>query len=138
MNDDFNNWGAIAAQFETATSQVVRKTAFSIQGDYQSRVHVDTGFLKNSAYVVTGDTSNYGQAQQPTKPGASLLPSVERPSDNQTAYIGVGANYAMIEEFGGAHHPAHPAMIPAVEAARGPFEAALGLIEEKLKEVRGG
>jgi hypothetical protein len=137
MSEDFNNWNAIADKFEKATGQVVRKAAFDIVGNYQTRVHVDTGFLKNSAYVVTSQESTYGKVQQPQK-GQVLLPEVERPQDDHTAYAAVGANYAIIEEFGGKNHPAHPAFVPAVEAVRPSFEAALGKIEDKLKEVRGG
>jgi hypothetical protein len=136
MNEDFNNWDEIAEKFEKATGQVVRKAAFDIVAGYQARCHVDTGFMKNSAYVVTDKESTYGQAT-PTKKGAYLLPEVEKPEDGHTAYAAIGANYAYIEEFGGVNHPAHPALVPAVEAVRPSFEAALGQIEDKLKEVRG-
>jgi hypothetical protein len=135
MSEDFNHWDSVAEAFDVELSKVVRKTAFTIQAGYQTRVHVDTGFEKNSAYVVTSEESTYAQAKEPTKAGSYLLPEVEKPDDKHTAYIADGANYALIEEFGGVHHPAHPAMIPAVEAAREPFEAALASIENKLKEV---
>jgi len=63
------------------------------------------------------------------------LPEVPRPSNDQTAYVADAANYAYIEEFGGAHHPAHPAMIPAIEAVRPALDAAMGALEQKLKEA---
>lgn len=136
MSDDFNNWDKIAERFDKAISQIVRKSALDIQAGYQQRAHVDTGFMKNSAYVVTSDSSSYGNVQQPQK-GQELLPEIAKPDDDHTAYMAIGANYAYIEEFGGVHHPAHPALTPAFEAVRPSFEAALGKIEDKLKEVRG-
>jgi hypothetical protein len=132
MEEEFNNWNMIAGKFEKATSQVIRKTALDIVAGYQARCNVDTGFMKNSAYVVTDKESTYGNAT-PTKKGAYLLPEVEKPEDGHTAYAAVGANYAYIEEFGGVTHPAHPAFVPAVEAVRPSFEAALSAIEDKLR-----
>lgn len=136
MSGEFSDWSEIAEVFGQATSQVVRKAAFDIQAGYQTRCHVDTGFMKNSAYIVTSEDSSYGDCQQPQK-GQELLPEVEKPDDDQTAYVAIGANYAIIEEFGGVHHPAHPALVPAVDAVRPSFEATMGKIEDKLKEIRG-
>ncbi len=137
MSEDFNHWNAIANALPKATSQLVRKTAFDIVAGYQARAAVDTGFMKNSAYAVTDKESTYGGAA-PSKKGAYLLPEVEKPPDDQTAYAAVGANYAYIEELGGTHHPAHPAFYPAVDAVKPNFDAALAAIEQKLQEIRGG
>lgn len=134
--ENFNNWEQIGEAFCKATSQVVRKSAFDIQAGYQARAHRDTGFMANSAYTVTSDSSSYGSVQQPQK-GQELLPEVERPQDDYTADVAIGANYAIIEESGGVHHPAHPALVPAVEYVRPGFDAALAKIEDKLREVSG-
>lgn len=134
--DEFNDWDKIADKFEQATDQVVRKTAFDIHAGYQARARVDTGFMKNSAYVVTDQESTYGQGPAPTKKDATLLPE-EKPEGPHEAIIGVGADYALPMEFGTAHMSPHPAMIPAVDAARPGFEDAMSKIEDKLKEIRG-
>ncbi|MGH2506265.1 MAG: hypothetical protein ACRDHZ_02425 [Ktedonobacteraceae bacterium] len=134
-SEEFNNWAEIADTFGKATSQIIRKTAFAIQAGYQERVPHDTGFAANSAYVLTSRDNTYGQAK-PSKPDAYLLPSVDAPDDDQTAYIGVGANYALFLELGTVHMPAQPAFIPAVDAARPGFEDALSAIEKKLQGVR--
>lgn len=134
-DEEFNNWSEIADAFGKATSQVIRKTAFDVQTGYQERVKKDTGFAANSAYVLTNQDNTYGQAK-PSKPGAYLLPQVDAPNDDQTAYIGVGANYALFLEMGTVRMPAQPAFIPAVDAAKPGFEDAMGRIEQQLKKIR--
>ena len=135
MSDgNFNHWGSIANALPKATSQLVRKTAFDIVAGFQARAAVDTGFMKNSAYVVTSQESTYGQVQ-PTRKGAYLLPEVERPPDDQTAYAAVGANYTIFVELGTVHAPAQPAFYPAVDAVKPSFEAALARIEDALKDA---
>lgn len=128
----FNHFGDIANIIPQATSQVVRKTAFDIQAGYQARAPRDTGFMVNSAYVVTSQDSNYGQAGSPPK-GASLLPEVAQPETDQTAYVAVGANYAIDQELGTRFMFAQPAFFPAVEAARPGFEAAIGAIKQRME-----
>jgi len=134
--NEFNDWEQIAEKFGQATDQVVRKSAFDIQAGYQARVKVDTGFAKNSAYVVTDEESTYGQGTGSPPKGAELLPE-ERPEGKHEAIVGVGASYGISLEFGTVHMPAYPALIPAVDAVRPSFEAAMSKIEEKLKEIRG-
>lgn len=135
MDDEFNHFDQIADALPGVLSQVVRKTAFDIQAGYQARAPRDTSFMANSAYVVTSDESTYGQhASAPAKDGY-LLPEVERPDEPTTAYMAIGANYAEFPEFGTVHQPAQPALYPAVDAARGPFEDALSAVEARLKEA---
>lgn len=136
MSEEFNDWDAIAEKFDTAISQVIRKTAFDIKAGYQARVKKDTSFAANSAYVSTLEESTYGQGATPTKPDAYLLPE-EKPENPNEAIIGIGANYGIYLEMGTVHMPASPALIPAVDAARPGFDAAMSAIEDKLKEIRG-
>lgn len=127
----FNHFGDIANVLTGAASQVVRKTAFDIQAGYQARAARDTGFMANSAYVVTSQDSNYGGGSPPK--GATLLPEVARPDSDQTAYVAVGASYAIYVELGTRFQPAQPAFFPSVEAARPGFEAAVAAIEDQMK-----
>ena len=135
MSEDFNHWNEMADAFNAAIDQVIRKTAFDILAGYQSRVSVDTGFCKNSAYVSTDEESTYGGAS-PTKKDSYLLPE-EKPEGPHEAIIGVGANYGLFLEMGTAHRRASPALIPAVDAARPGFEAAMSKIEDKLQSLGG-
>jgi hypothetical protein len=132
----FNHFGDIAAVIPQATSQVVRKTAFDIQAGYQGTAARDTGFMANSSYVVTSQDSNYGGAGSPPK-GATLLPEVAGPPDDQTAYVAVGASYAIDVELGTRFQPAQPAFFPAVEAVRPGFESAVAAIEQQMKAAAG-
>jgi hypothetical protein len=138
MSEDFNHWDAIADELSKATGQVVRKTAFAIQAGYQARAPRDTGFMANSAYVVTSEDNTYGQGGAPTHKDAYLLPCVEAPPDDQTAYAAVGANYAQFPEFGTRFAPSQPAFVPACDVAQAGMDVAMGAIEDKLKAVTGG
>lgn len=162
--DDFNNWSKIADAFDLAQSQVIRKVAFDLQGHMQKQIRanhqIDTGFMINSVYVRTFDESTYANAlekrstpsSKPTKSGkarrltkrhmknaeqmfTSLLNEVERPPDNKTAYVGVGASYGWYQNYGTSRIPARPFLEPAIEIVRPSFDEALRRIDEKLKSI---
>ncbi len=135
MADDFNHFGELADAFHTALSQVVRKAAFDVQAAAATGAPVDTGFLRNSIYVETASDSTYGQGASSPPKDAYLLPEIEKPEDDLTAYIGVGANYGIYQEMGTVHMPAHPYLAPAVEQVRPNFEKVLSKIEEKMREA---
>lgn len=132
---DFNKFGAIADALPGVLSQIVRKAAFDVQAQAQVNAPVDTGFLKNSIYTVTSESSSYSSVSSPTKKDSSVLPEVEKPEDDQTAYVAVGANYGLFVEVGTRHTPAHPYLSPAVETVRPAFEDALSKVEDKLREA---
>jgi hypothetical protein len=133
MSGSFNNFNQVAQGLYDALGDVVAKTAFDIEASYQANAARDTGFMANSAYVVTDKSSDYGKAGSPTHKDSYLLPEVDAPPDQFTAYVAVGANYGIFQEYGTRHAPAQPALIPAVDSARGSFEAAVEAIESKLK-----
>ena len=131
----------VAAKMEEVLSEIVRKVAFDLQAMAQVAAPVDTGFLKNSIYVVTNDKSTYDAASAPSKTSQELLPEVERPSTSTEAVVAVGANYGVYVEYGTVHQPAHPYLGPAAELMRGEFLRALTELEGKLAEsvvVPGG
>lgn len=138
MSDEvvFNRFPQIADNLKPVLSKVVRKTAFDLQAMAAANSPTDTGFLKSSIYVKTSQDSTYGEAGSP--PGDSyLLPEVEEPPDELTAYVAVGANYGIFVELGhhtrsGSYVPAQPYLAPAVDAVQPSFEAALGAIESQL------
>jgi hypothetical protein len=129
---DFNHFPQAAEAFHKALSQAVRKTAFDIQGHAASTAPIDTGFLRNSIYVVTHDESTYGNAS-PSKEGSYLLPEIDKAESDTEAWIAVGANYGIYLEMGTRFMPAKPYLAPAVESVRPTFEDALGRIEEAMK-----
>src|SRR5579872_1142691 len=131
-----NKFPAMAAALQPIVSQMVRKTAFAIAADAASNAAVDTGFMKSAVYVVTSQTSTYGNAGTP--PGDSyLLPQVEAPGDDLTAIVACGANYSVFVELG--HHtrgggtvPAQPFFFPAVDRGAASFAVAAQAFERLL------
>ena len=130
MAEDFNHFDDLANAFDEAISKVVRKAALDIQGHAAGNAPVDTGFLRNSIYTVTSDSSDY-------KGGEKALPEVEKPDDNQTAYVAVGAQYGIYVNYGTRFMPARAFWEPAIDAVRPGFEEALSRIEDKMREVKG-
>ena len=130
--DEFNNWDKIADAFEAEVDKVITTSASHVKTGFQARVHVRTGFLRDSAYEVTSSTSTHGQCPQ----SPHLMREVARPDDKHTTIVAIGADYGVIEEMGGTHHPAHPSLMPAVEAERPAFDAGLDAIEQKLGSVK--
>lgn len=127
----FNHFGNIANNLKPVLSRIVRKTAFDLQAMAASNAPVDTGFLRSSIYVKTSQDSTYGGAGSP--PGDSyLLPEVDTPPDDLTAYVAVGANYGAYQEYGTRFQPGTPFLAPAIDAIQPSFEAALGAIESQL------
>jgi hypothetical protein len=107
---------------KSAVSAISRKTAFDVQGDYQSNAQKDTGAMVGSAYVVTSDSSTYSAAQSDAKaanPDVKLLSEVPAPKDETTSLVAVGASYAWFVER------KFPAMTPAVERHRSAYFNAL-------------
>ena len=83
-------------------SQVIRRTAFEIQGGAAERSRVDTGQMKAGWQTdVVSDTE------------AVVFNSVE---------------HAVYNEYGTAHMTAQPMLHPSVDAARPAFEAALAQV----------
>ena len=125
-----------------AVSKIVRKASFDIQHEamrnhpYQNQ----TGFLQGSIYVVTKGASTYDQAAeaQSNNPQAELLPEVEQPPDDQTAYVAVGANYGIYVEMGTVNMPAFPYLVPAAELIRPQYLAAMKSLEGPILSFLGG
>lgn len=128
MMEEFNHFKKIADALHGAAVQVVKKTAFDIQASAASKAPVDTGFLRNSIYTVTSDSSSYTG-------GANALPEIPHAENGVTAYVAVGANYGLFVEMGTTRMPARPYFYPAVEAARAPFDQAMSVIKDKLSEA---
>lgn len=116
--EEFNHWDTVAEEIDEAVNKLVRKTAFEVEAKAKRSAPVDTGFLRNSIYVRTEDSSDArGQ-------GGELFPELPA-AEHNAAYIAVGATYGQYVEWGTSRMPAHPFLVPAVEAIRQPFLGAL-------------
>lgn len=131
----------VPGALDKAISKVVRKAAFDIQRAAAQNAPVDTGFLKSSIYVVTKGASTYGAAAENAsgKNGdAELLPEIDQPPNDRTAYVAVGANYGIYQEFGTVNMPAQPYLTPAAELVRPQYLAAMRSLEGLLLSNLGG
>lgn len=127
----YNHLPELTVEIEKVVSEMVRKAAFDIQALAQAQVKVVTGFLKSSIYTVTKDESTYSSI--PDNGQGELLPEVDRPADKGTAYVAVGADYGIYVEMGTSKMSAQPYLIPAAEAVRPAFVAAMTELEAALK-----
>ena len=126
----FNHFPQIVAMLHTTTAEVVRKTAFDIEAEAKNRAAVDTGNMAASTYAVTSESSDYGGG------GQHLLPPIPAVENDHTAYVAVGANYGIYQEMGTHKMAAHPFLIPALEACREGFMAAMGALESHFGGIR--
>jgi len=130
-----NHMPEIAAALHEAAAEAAKKTAEGIVTDYSANAPRRSGFMASSAYVVTHDSSTYGN----TTGSGSLLPQVDTPSDDQEAIAAVGAEYAGAVEYGTSRMAAQPAFHPALDGAEavlvGLLEALETVIALKVKGV---
>ncbi len=132
MADDMliNRFPQMATGLHEALALAVKKVAFDVEAQAKTHAAVDTGFMKNSVYTVTVDSSDY------SADGIDALPQVDAPPDDHTAYVGVGANYAVYVETGTSRMAAQPFMAPAAaHVEQGMAQAIAALIAAKLKSV---
>jgi hypothetical protein len=117
--------------------QVVRKTAFDLQGNMQAQIRangqIDTGFMVNSVYVRTSEESTYSQIPAPERKGVAPFPEVEAPPDKHTAFVVVAAPYGYWQNYGTRFQPARPFLEPSIETTNPSFEDALARVDEKIK-----
>jgi HK97 gp10 family phage protein len=119
--EDFNHWEQVFQEIDEKVNKLVRATAFKVEAGAKRGAPVDTGFLRNSIYVRTEDSSDArGQ-------GGELFPELPA-AEHNAAYIAVGATYGIYLEYGTSRHAAHPYLTPAVEQIRQPFLDALDKI----------
>lgn len=123
--------------------QVVRWTAFLIEGDAKESCPVDTGALRASIHTITplfsgrktamleaydlywGNKQWYDPAKFPE------APELKPPNpDDISAYVAAGMGYAWIVENGGARTPAQPFLYPAAERNKPYF------VQEMIKAAK--
>ncbi len=111
---------------EAAAARVDALTKLNIVANDQ----VDTGFMVNSVYFATAETSTYqdGSGTQINREGNFVEREMapEAPlKDGAAALVCVGANYAIFQEM------ANPFLYPALLAVRGEMK---GIIETVAKD----
>src|SRR5579872_2648564 len=136
MTADFNHFPELAAALPGWMRDVSIKSAKDVVDKAVTNAPHDTGFLQSSIYYSAHGASTYGQGIQSPPGDASILPE-EMPETDQDVIVGVAANYGPYVEYGTAHGPAQPYLIPAADAAESTFMSlATGTLEETLSKVK--
>lgn len=131
---EFNHLSELAEALHKAIAEHVAKTAKDVMTGAVERSPDATGFLESSVYVSTHEGSTYGQGVQAPPKGATLLPEVEKPTNDQEALIAVGASYGEYVELGTSKMSARPYLYPSIDAAQPAF--ASPDLEELLAKVK--
>lgn len=129
-----NHLPEIMAALDKAVGKAVEKTAKAIATTYEATAPRQTGFMASSAYTRTTKASTYGQGLAGTGP---MLPEVEKPENDMTAWAAVAATYAAYPEMGTVHAAAQPAFVPAVDNAAKVLEAELSNLERAIADEVG-
>lgn len=129
MIEEFDHFPQVEEILDRIINKLVRAAAFQIEGGAKSRAPVDTGFLKNSIYTRTEDSSD--AAPMGGGLGQTLFPEVEAPGHNE-ALVAVGATYGIYVEYGTSRAAAQPYLTPAAEAVRADFIAAMQRLGDDL------
>ncbi|MBI4496312.1 MAG: HK97 gp10 family phage protein [Chloroflexi bacterium] len=124
----YNKLPQLQGQLRQRASQAVRDAAFDVEAHAKTRARVDTGAMKSSFYVVTNDKSTYNaavSAMREANPNAEVLPPAEATRKDLEAVVASAAAHTVYNEFGTAHMPPQPMLLPAAEAVRPGFVAAM-------------
>jgi len=129
---DFNHIPEAIAAIKRGIAAAI--TAAASEGQQIAREHaaVDTGYMRDHVYHVTATESTY-------EDGEKSLPEIEKPPDDQTAYIASAARHSVFVEYGTSHMGAQPFMTPMAEAMRAKLPDLLREhIGNAIKDALGG
>ena len=99
-----------------ALDKAVRETALVAQGDARQNAPVDTGALKGS-----------------------ISTEFDRNAESSTGTVYTNIEYGLYQEMGTVNMPAHPYMMPALNANKSTFEQlARKELETAIKRTAGG
>lgn len=112
--------------------RIARHAAEDIRDAAQDNSAVVSGAQQASVYLITSEGSTYAAAAadaQAANPDVELLPEVDAPPPG-VAIVAVAVPYAAVNEF------EYQAFLgPAAEDVRPRYEAALGRLEDELRNV---
>lgn len=123
----FDKFPAIAAKVPAAAGDIVQKAAEDIEA------HAKAAMQGPKSGRMYGDHQASAKGEAPAIEYGALANSIQTIPVSQTeAIVAVGAEYGVILEFGGVHVSERPFMVPAAEAIRPGFVAAMEKLGEKL------
>ena len=90
----------VLLKLKDATAEMIDKAAFLIEGQAKINAPVDTGFMRNSIYVVTPKSNTYSAAKGSARSARNdrdVAPQANPPENG--AVVAVGAEYAIYQEM---------------------------------------
>lgn len=95
------NWytDEVVLLFENITEEAALQAAFQVEAEYKINARVDTGFMRNSTYVHSAKTSTFQPSAQTIQGVMHETTGSPPPVEENTVYVGVGANYAIYNEM---------------------------------------
>ena len=119
----------IGALHVVGTEQVAKAAAAIAQMSAQNHPYQNrTGQAESGFYTVMQGKSTYGQGfiGGGGTAGSEQLPEVDKPPDDQTAYVANASGHFVFLEFGTSRMASYPSLIPALEAVRAAFQSGDG------------
>lgn len=98
----------LAKRIQTNLAKAVAKTAFQIEQDAKEAAPVDTGALRASIFTVTSGSTGQAAAMAGAgfmRPGVPAARWDGQPSSPFEAFVVVGVEYGIYQEFGAAGRP---------------------------------
>jgi phage gpG-like protein len=131
-SSSFNHWLQVAEAIAPACEAAVEDTATACEQNIQAKItsngQVRTGYMHSSVYKVTNSGSDY-------QGGPKALPMVSKASGPTEAVAAVAADYAAINNYGGAHHAGRAFFEPGVSATVPFFSQKVAEINLALAEA---
>lgn len=126
---DYNHIPDLLTAIHEGAKKAVAKAALDCEAKAKQNAPVDTGYMRNSVYAVTPLSSDYHS-------GDKSLPEVDKPADDLTAIVAVGASYSDFVEHGTRFMPAQPFLTPAADSVRGSLaQTFAALLAAEIKRV---
>src|SRR5579859_141775 len=126
---DYNHLPQAVEALHKAIVEAIAQAAHDVEEEAKARAAVRTGYMRDHIYRVTHEGSDY-------QSGADVLPEVEKPSDDTTAYVAAGASYSIYVEMGTSRAHAQPFLLPAADAVRGHIANDVGArIKDALEHL---
>jgi|GEM_PF-5403482 len=100
--------------FENASKDFLLAVAHQVEAEAKPGMRVDTGFNRNSSYVVGAGENTFQSRNEGTR---STVPTATQPRTDDEIVVGFAADYAIYQEL--ANPTLYPALVRVAQQASG-------------------